>query len=255
MLGRRREQVLIITGLLALNILLSWFLGRLWKDYRANIQWLAAGVEVQRASTHAAVANRAGQPPSVVEIVDRNVFSPLRGNQPAQPQEEAKTPKLPLLFGTMNLGDGRFALMSPGDQSPPISKRVLPGEEIGGYKLVSIGTSNVVLEWQERKITLEITELAKRSGGVIEKTANVRSAAAPVVPNARPAVGPASGGGASAAAARLAPPGAPPDAPVGTVVGGRKKVLLPTPFGMIPQWVDVGPSGSQAPQQNAAPNK
>jgi len=257
MLGRRREQILIIAGLLGLNILLGWFLGEAWKDYRASIQRLAAGVEVQRAPGHAAVANQPGQPQSFVGIVDRNVFSPLRGNQPPQPQEEAKAPKLPILFGTMNLGDGRFALMSSGEESPPLSKRVLPGEEIGGYKLVSIGTSNVVLEWKEKKVTLEITEPAKRGGGTTERTPNVRSAAAAsgaIAPRAT-TVGPAPGGAASAAAARLEPPGAPPDAPLGTVVGGKKKVLLPTPFGTLVQWQDVGPSPPQAPQQNAAPNK
>jgi len=257
MLGRRREQILIITGLLGLNILLGWRLGELWKDYRASLRRLDAGVEVQHAPAHPAVAIQTGQPPSVVGIVDRNVFSPLRGSQPPQPQEEVKAPKLPILFGTMNLGDGRFALMSPGDETPPVSKRVLAGEEIGGYKLVSIGTSNVVLEWQEKKTTLEITEPAKRGGGVIERTANVRpSAASSVVSAPRAAtVGPASRGAASAAAARLEPPGASPDAPIGTIVGGKKKVLLPTPFGTLVQWQDVGPSTPQAPQQNAAPNK
>jgi hypothetical protein len=257
MLGRRREQVLIITGLLALNISLSWFLGQLWKDYRANIRWLA-GVEVQRASTRAVVANQAGQPPSVVEIVDRNVFSPLRGNQPAQPLEEAKVPKLPYLFGTMDLGNGRFALMSPGDQVPAVSKRVLPGEEIGGYKLVSIGISNVVLEWQEKKITLEITEPASSSPGGLAGVTTASPVAGAPAGNAASSVttvGADSGGGASAAAARLSPPGAPPDAPPGTVIGGKRKVLVPTPFGMAVQWKDVGPSTPQAPQQNAAPNK
>ena len=120
----------------------------------------------------------AGQPQSFVEIVDRNVFSPLRGSQPPQPQEEAKAPKPPLLFGTMNLGNGWFALMAPGDQPSPASKRVLPGEEIGGYKLVSIGTSNVVIEWQEKKITLDISESARRAP--IEKTASASPRSAPV---------------------------------------------------------------------------
>jgi hypothetical protein len=30
---------------------------------------------------------------------------------------------------------------------------------------------------------------------------------------------------------------------------------VPTPFGMIPQWQDVGPPGSQAPNQTGSPNK
>jgi len=68
-------------------------------------------------------------------------------------------------------------------------------------------------------------------------------------------VGSGSGGAASTAAARMTPPGASPDTPPGTVVGGKRKVLLPTPFGTLVQWQDVGASGSQAPQPTAGPNK
>ena len=258
MLGRRREQILIISGLIGLNVLLGWLLGRLWKDYRSRTQWLSASVVVQGSPTLAARSNQAAQPQSFVETVDRNVFSPLRGSQPAQPPGEAKAPKLPLLFGTMNLGEGRFALMSPGDESPPVSKRVLPGDEIGGYKLVSIGTSNVVVGWQEKKITLEIAEPANRGPGTAERTANLHpgvGATAASTPNPLLTVGSVSGGATPASGVNLRPPGPSPDVPVGTVVGGKRKVVQPTPFGMVTQWVDVSPSGSQPTQQSGAPNK
>jgi len=258
MLGRRREQILIIGGLIGLNVLLGWLLARLWKDYRSRTEWLSAGVVAQHAPAPSAGSNQAAQPQSFVEIVDQNVFSPLRGRQPAQPQDEAKAPKLPLLYGTMNLGEGRFALMSPGDESPPISKRVLPGEQIGGYKLVSIGTSNVVVEWQEKKITLEIAEPASRGPGTAERTATTRSGMGTTAasnPNPVMTVGSVSGGATPANAVNPRSPGPPPDVPVGTIIGGKRKVLLQTPFGMVPQWVDVSPSGAQPTQQTGAPNK
>jgi hypothetical protein len=260
MLGRRREQIFIIGGLIGLNVLLGWLLGRLWKDYRSRTEWLSAGVAAERAPSLAAGSNQPAQPQSFVEIVDRNVFSPLRGRQPAQPQEqaEARAPKLPLLFGTMNLGEGRFALMSPGDQSPPISKRVLPGEEIGGYKLVSIGTSNVVVEWQEKKITVEIAEPASRGPGTAERTANVHPSVgttAASTPGQVMTVGSVSGGATPARAINPRPPGPPLDVPEGTIVGGKRKVVVQTPFGPVVQWQDVAPSGTQPTQQSAAPNK
>lgn len=259
MLGRRREQILIIGGLIGLNILLGWVLGRLWKDYRSRTQWLYAGAPAQSLAPLAAGSNQAGQPQSFVEIVDRNVFSPLRGSPPPQPQEEAKAPKLPTLFGTMNLGDGRFALMAPGDQPSPVGKRVLPGEEIGGYKLVSIGTANVVLEWQEKKITLDISESTRHVPGIVEKTANPSPHPSPITTagstvNAGTTVAPLSGG-ASTSAARSSPRGAFPDVPEGTVVGGKRKVVVQTPFGPVVQWQEVGQPASQAPQQTGGPNK
>ena len=259
MLGRRREQILIISGLIGLNILLGWSLGRLWKDYRSRTQWLYVGASAHPAATLAAGPRQAGQPQSFVEIVDRNLFSPLRGSQPPQPpQEEAKAPKLPLLFGTMNLGKGRFALMAPGDQPSAASKRVLPGEDIGGYKLVSIGTSNVVLEWQEKKITLDIFESARRPPGSVERTVNARVAPGPragAAPNPGTPGTPGFARGASPPSPVLGPPGAPPDAPFGTVIDGRRKVLVPTPFGALVQWQDAAQPVPQAPQQTGGPNK
>jgi len=259
MLARRREQIVIVLGLVGLNILLGWFLGQCWKDYRRRTEWLYASDSARPLATPAAGLNQeAGQPQSFVEIVDRNVFSPLRGSQPPQPQEGAKAPKPPLLFGTMNLGNGWFALMAPGDQSSPASKRVLPGEEIGGYKLVSIGTSNVVIEWQEKKITLDISESARR--GPIEKTASASARPAPVTTagsGANPAMpeSPFVRGAGITSPARSAPSGASPEVPPGTIIGGKQKVLVPTPFGVIPVWQDVGQPSSQAPQQAGGPNK
>jgi hypothetical protein len=262
MLGRRREDILIIVGLIGLNILLGWFLERLWKDYRNRTQWLYAGAPAQLPATPAAGASQAGQPQSFVEIVDRNVFSPLRGSPPPAPQEEVKAPKLPSLFGTMNLGNGWFALMAPGDQPSPVSKRVLPGEEIGGYKLVSIGTSNVVLEWQDKKITLDISESAHHGPANIGRTAaaSARSVATSTTversaPSPVRSMAPVSSAGPPPAPAVYGRPQASPQVAPGTVVGGKRAVLVSTPFGTFVQWEDIGPSGSQAPQQSGGPNK
>jgi len=234
-------------------------LGRLWKDYRSRTQWLYTAASAQLAATLAAESTQAAQPQSFVEIVDRNVFSPLRGSPPPQPEEVAKAPTMPLLFGTMNLGNGRFALMAPGDQPSPVGKRVLPGDEIGGYKLVSIGISNVVLEWQEKKITLDVSESARHVPGIVEKTAGPSPHAAPITTarstaNSATTVAPLSVG-ASTSGARSSPHGASPDVPEGTVVGGKRKVLVQTPFGPVVQWQDVGQPASQAPQETGAPNK
>jgi len=256
MLGRRREQILILGALIGLNILLGWFLVLCWKEYRARTQWLSRTPAAQHALAGGRGVGLARQVQSFVEIVDRNLFSPLRGAAPPQPAEAAKAPKLPILFGTMDLGNGRFALMSPADQSPPLSKRILPGEDIGGYKLLTVGASNVVLEWQEQQITLEITEPTSHSPSNVERTANLRSGATGGgTPSQVSTVGSVSGGANPSTAASLGAPAGPQDVPAGTVVGGKRKVVVQTPFGSSVQWQDVGPAKSQEPQQAVPPPK
>jgi hypothetical protein len=258
MLARRREQILIVFGLIGLNILLGWFLGQRWKEYRSRTQWLYSGAPAQPPAAPAARLNPAGQAQSFVEIVDRNVFSSLRGVAPPQAPEEAKAPKLPLLFGTMNLGNGRFAMMATGDQPSPVSKRVQPGEEIGGYKLVSIGTSNVVLEWHEKTTTLDISDSVRQAP--IQKTVSEspRSASVTTAGSAVSSKMPGSplvGGTGLTSPPRSASSGASPDVPPGTIVGGKRKVELQTPWGVKTVWEDVGQPGSQALQQPGNPNK
>jgi len=257
--GRRRERIFIIAGLIVLNILLVWFAGRLWKDYRNRTAWLHAATLPQPLGAPAPGSNRAAQPQSYVDIVDRDLFSPLRGTQPAQPQEEVKAPKPPFLSGTMNLGKGWFALMAPGDQSSPVYSRVLPGEEIGGYKLVSIGASSVVVQWQEKKITVDISEPSHRGPGNTEassgggpRPAGGSSVGRPAGPSVNPLI-------TSRAASRPLNPQVAQSTPApqvaeGTVVGGKRAVVVATPFGPVTQWVDVSPSASQSPQQTGGPN-
>ena len=259
MLGRRRERIFIIAGLIVLNILLGWFLGRLSKDYRNRTEWLRAANPPQPHGAHAPGSSQAAQPQSFVDIVDRNVFSPLRGTPPPQPPEEVKPPRPPLLSGTMNLGKGWFALMAPADQPSAVYRRVLPGEEIGGYKLVSIGTSSVVIQWQEKRITLDITEPSHRTAANYEAAAgaSVRSAGSTSgVTTARSAVNPffTSTAGPRSPNPQVAQPVVAPQVAPGTVVGGKRAVVVATPFGPVTQWVDVSPSASQPPQQTGGPN-
>lgn len=147
--------------------------------------------------------------------------------------------------------------MTPGDQPSGPSQRVLPGEEIGGYKLVSIGTSNVVVEWQEKKVTVDIFESAHRSSGSTERTSAGRPSTTSrggTASSAVTTVGSGPGHGAPATPP-AGPPGTPPNAPVGIVVGGKQKVQVPTPFGTLTQWQEVGQGGSQPPQQTGGPTK
>lgn len=259
MLARRREQILAMVGLLVLNAALGWYLQRLRKDYRNRTQWIYTRLAVSTPFTGSGRPAQTAGTQDLGEIVKRNLFVAERSNQPPE-EQQAKAPELPLLYGAMNLGGGWFALMAPGDQAPPVSKRVLPGEEIGGYKLVSIANSQVVVEWGEKKFTIDVSESARRVPRIIDRTASARAdhpAPAPSVTTAGAStarVTSVAPGSASTGSGKLAggysPPGADPDAPVGTVVGGRRKIVVPTPWGPQVRWELVEQPGASAPPQN-----
>jgi len=260
MLSRRREQFIVFLGLVAVNAALGWYLYRQWGDYQGRTRWIYGGVAQAEGSALPTLRARNVEAQSFAEIVNRSLFRPDRSNE--SPTEVAKMPELPFLYGTMNLGNGSFALMAPGDQPTGLSKRILPGEEIGGYKLVSIAGSQVVVEWGEKKTTIDVSESARRVPRVIEKTASAsRPAEAGTSPGAAgrvTTVAPSSAPAAAAAAESErkkftpagynAPPGAPVDAPAGTVVGGRRKVVRPTPFGSQVWWEDVEPAKNPTPK-------
>ena len=262
MLSRRREQILAIVALLVLNALLGWYLVQLRKDYRNRTQWIYARPAASTTPTSSGGRTQIARTEDWSLIVDRNLFTPERSNQPPQAEKEVKAPELPLLFGTMNLGSGWFALMAPGDQASPASKKVLPGEEVGGYKLVSIANSQVVVEWGEKRFTIDVSESARRVPRIVDRTASTRvdhptSAPSLASPGAGTAtarvtsVAPTSAAAAnSKPAAAYYPPGADADTPVGTVVGGRRKILVQTPFGPQVQWEPVGQPGAALPTPN-----
>jgi hypothetical protein len=60
---------------------------------------------------------------------------------------------------------------------------------------------------------------------------------------------------AAGTAALSAPPGVSPDVPVGTVIGGKRKVVFQTPFSTKVVWVDVEQPASAASNQPGNPNK
>jgi hypothetical protein len=201
---------------------------------------------------------------SFAEIVDRTIFRPERTNEAAG--ESVKMPELPVLYGTMNLGGGMFAMMAPGDQANGLSQPVHLGEEVGGYKLVSIADSQVVVAWGEKQFTVNVWESARKIPRIVERSG-------PTAPSAEPSGATGGPRAAAMAASRSgapvvvgstqekksfagfhAPPGATPDAPEGTVIDGKRKVVVQTPFGPSVRWEDVG-QPKESTQQNPPKEK
>lgn len=260
MLTGRREQIVLVLGLAVANVLLACVLVRMWRNYQDNSRWIYASPESRLAAAPQSENPKAAAPQSFADIVDGNLFSPRRTSQPAEDAQAVKPPDLPLLYGTMNLGDGWFALMAPGGESSPVSKRVLPGEEIGGYKLVSIGTSQVVLDWQQKTFTVDVSESARQVPRILDRTGSPQTSAArsePSTPNPVRTVVTSVAAPSEKAAHQVSgymPPGADADTPEGTVIDGRRKMVVPTPFGPQVRWVAVEPAAPQTPNSNQPQN-
>ena len=262
MLTGRREQIVFMLCLVVANAGLGWHLERLWREDRGRTRWIYAAAAPEAPAVADADSAQPRTPQNFGDIADRNLFSPQRANQPPQAAQEVKTPELPLLYGSMNLGNGWFALMAPGGESSPAPKRVVPGDEIGGYKLVSIAVSQVVLTWQGKQVTVDVSESARRIPRIVER------AATPEAGSGRPQPGPAPAAAARGSVISVAgsagkehidepwsPPGATEDTPEGTVINGRRKVVVDTPFGKEIEWQLVNPSESQTPNPNQPQNR
>jgi len=260
MLTGRREQALLLVGLAAVNALLGWQWHHHWQAFKSRTQWVYAMPAPEPAAA-AAVPSAATAAQSFAEIVERNLFHPDRTS--AGPQEETGAAEPPALYGTMNLGARWFALMAPAEQAATgVFKRVYPGEEIGGYKLVDIRGAEVVVERGERRLTLDVATSSRRVVRSAEPPAAPRPAAAPAravpqrgpVTTTAPAAPPARTGSDERSrhgpAGYNAPPGAPVDAPAGAVFGGRRKVVRRTPFGDQVWWEEIEKPKPQDEKQN-----
>jgi len=262
MLTGRRERIVLLLCLVVANVGLGWHLERLWREYRGRTQWVYAAAAPEPPAVAAADSAQPATSQNFGDIVDRNLFSPQRTNQPPQAAQEVKAPELPLLYGSMNLGNGWFALIAPGGESSPTPKRVVPGDEIGGYKLVSIAASQVVLSWQGKQVTVDVSESARRIPRIVERAATTETGSgrpqpgpAPTAPGRSPVI--SVGGSAEKEHVNepWSPPGATEDTPEGTIINGRRKVVVDTLFGKQIEWQLVNPSESQAPSQNQPQNR
>lgn len=249
MVVRRREQVVLLTALVLLNAVLVWQAYRLWRNFAKRTQWVYASVTPTPQPESGVVPSHLPLEGNFAEVIERNPFDPERGR--VQVAEPARQPDPPYLYGTMNLGSRPLALMAAADSAGGGRwKRVFEGDEIGGYRVVSIAGSQVVLEWEGKRLVLDASDIATRPSARHDAgaTAPALPAAAPTMGTGRPSpvttVAPTATRGGEAQSRFSpggfnAPPGAPVGAPHGTVFGGKRKVVEPTPFGTREYWVEV----------------
>lgn len=158
-------------------------------------------------------------------------------------------PPLPRYYGRMNFGDGMFVILSASGTG---QKRYRVGEQIGDFKLLSVGDTGLVFEWDGKKVPASWAEMADKSGnqpGSGQQASMPGPAQGQPAPAQAKAVQSVSSAGSAAGSAdgkpgvdvggdtRACNPG--DTTPNGTVTGGYRKIMSQTPFGMGCRWEKV----------------
>jgi hypothetical protein len=160
------------------------------------------------------------------DIVSRNPFSFDRNDVTlvVTPPAAAppKRPK-PILFGTMQLGSDRVAMLAPGDAANRTSRPVRVGEAIDGWTLEDIQEKSVTVRWEETKESVIMNDPTAQIARDYAKTAGTND-----TPSSSSAVNALA---AAATPANSATAQSPSNTNPPPSNSGRKQILVHTPFG------------------------
>jgi len=251
-----RTLRLLDVCLAALLALLIWQLRREWISAHSRQQVLSA-LSIPAVAVPGIAPLPVIVPPraaSYADVAANNLFSKDRNPNviidPPAPPPEKPPPPFPVAHGVM-LWPGVPPTVVFSEKPGAPQKGYHPDEKIGDWKIDFIDRSYVVLEWNGKQFKKAIDELVEK--------APVVAAAGPSAPASQPGLGPP-----ASANVVMGPPPAPAPAsalssdhpagpgidvgggfracvagdpsPAGAVVGGMKKVVIPTPFGSACHW-------------------
>ncbi len=228
-----RRQLLLVNVVLSIAAALLIFrLAGAWRS--SNLRY--AALERQTADAPAYLPPVSGSRPvtDTRVIVENNLFSADRNSMLIQAEETAQPVSLqvPVVFGTIHLGDAYEALMAERSQAATGKfQRVKTGQRWGAYTVVEIQGEKVVIELQGQRTTLDVYQSAN---SVARPKPRSAQPASPVVETAGSAPPRPAASGQRGAAQRPASRGASaqqgPDVRV-TIEGNRRRLERQTPFG------------------------
>ena len=247
--------------LVLLNLLLVAMVGAAAWQFREN--WLAA-----RAREHALAKKKPPPAPAPVvpaaapvppvqaatylDVAQNMLFSKDRNpNVVIEVAPPKPVPPFPEAHGVMDLGGGPTIIMSEKAGGPQKSYR--NGDKIGPFQIARLTTSEVVLAWEDKEFPKKIDEL-KPKVTAVQTPAELATGNRPPPPThgtfhpptsedkaveAREALRPKDGtpGLDTGGVERNCVPG--DTSPSGTVMGGYRKIVTPSPFGQSCRWVPI----------------
>jgi hypothetical protein len=167
---------------------------------------------------------------------DRSRNSVVVIEPPPPPPPPPPMPPLPVYHGMMSLGSsGLTAFFSL--KSDTQHQAIHIGESIGQFKLLSVNSDEIALEWDGQVVRKTVAELSGQKGVPAVQVAQERTEA-PAAPAAPPP--PVKSGPGEATAFGFKTCAVNDGNAEGTVIDGYKKVLHTNPFGTNCTWEPVG---------------
>ena len=235
--------------MLLLNLVLLLAVGA--ASWQLRQDWLSA-----RAREQALLHRRVAPPPlppvifskpaepvlaaSYLDIAQKMLFSKDRNPNvvvDVKPAPVKPMPPLPLLYGVMHLPDGATAIMS--EKTGGRHKGVRPGEKVGEFTLLDVSREDITLEWDGKQMVKKIDDLIDRAGPPQSGTEGSMARATPPAGQATAQLSPQTPGRPEPGKEmndRMRACQAGDDSPAGTVSGGFRKLVTPTPFGNQCRW-------------------
>lgn len=183
-------------------------------------------------------------PMTYVAVAQNMLFSRDRNptvilKPPPPPPPPTPTPDLPVASGAMTFNGETSVFLTA---KPGAAQKVYrAGDTIGPFKLVSVNSSDIVFEWDGKRIEKKLAELKPKEGAVLQTYA----AGAPPLPTS-PTISVIGGSSSSERTAPGADTGVGfracqtgDNSPNGTVVNGYKKVVAASMMGQSCHWEAV----------------
>ncbi len=230
----KRHWVIINGLLLLLALFLAYEFWKQWRSYQGQHNPALLNPPAAQTANGGSRSQTNTTPPNYSAIPDNHLFSIERNNVIPEDPAPLAAPKVtapkPILMGMMGLAGGSYALMVSGNGGESnLYRRLKVGEQLDGYTLVGFLHDRVIMSADGQEIEVRIADQPRRSQPAAQ-------AAAATSPSSRVASLDGAGGQSTA---RPDPQVPPPDAAEGTVFNGKRKRLVPSPFGMTVVWEDV----------------
>lgn len=224
---RRQDLALNLLLLLSLGAL-GWKLHRDWKDYA-----MRNGPQTLETRPISAVSVPApSATPDYTAVVRQNPFQADRNDIIPEVAAQAKPMgPPPLFYGSIIMGDTRFALM--GTEQSPKPERVSEGSPFDGYQLVKVLPESIILESAAGRDEIMLYNALMRLHRQQSKTTSTASHSSTTSPVASSAPGTTPLQTAAAVAEPVNSSAAPTSSIAPAVAVPAGKQIVNTPFGPV----------------------